>query len=218
LNFSSYYKYLKSAILFFYFVNVISGGSIKNDFTYRQNESMKNSYHYHFDVVDKPYYVSRTVHNLNRSKRQVTLPLKLNLQKSGKSKQSPYVKAAIGNVTGMIMGGLFGGIMSTGIFGNPDDGLYNVGLFITGMYSGGIIGAATGTTIALRTGIKSRDCFKIFLYSLAPHLVHAGLVVNNLKNNKSIDEPAIVYSIGFSIPLSVILPIWEYKKLILRNK
>jgi len=130
--------------------------------------------------------------------------------------KNPYFKATTGNLSGMIIGGIIGGFVTAKAFASdtrdkPYAGLDNIGYVGFGVYTGSIIGAATGTTIALGSGLTMQEKGIIFSMSIAPHLVHYGILLND-KTAPAHSKPFKV-SFGISFPLSIALPAY-YKKCI----
>jgi hypothetical protein len=141
------------------------------------------------------------------------------------SPQSIYLKATIGNLTGMVIGGV-SGVAISGYFwrkahpninnaSHPDVGLSSIPYILTGFFSGGMLGSAIGTTIALRSGMTNIERLKIFTISLTPYFVPLTLMLSDLKGDDRKRHPTLFrITLGVSIPLSVCLPAWEYKRLL----
>jgi gas vesicle protein len=138
--------------------------------------------------------------------------------------RSPLVKATIGNSTGMAIGGIIGGITALRIWGidatdNPDAGLGNVFIMAAGMYYGGVFGAATGTTIALKKGLSQHERIKTFLLSLAPHLLPSRLIMSGLGiNDQRRSSTLLKVTFVVSFPLSIGLPAIYYHNLMKKRK
>lgn len=133
-----------------------------------------------------------------------------------------YKRAILGNIIGIAAGSLLGAFIMpvvwqpiTGVRIEP--GLGAMGVVLAGMYGGGIIGAATGTTISLRSGITNWERIKIFSLSLAPHLIHAGIVISQVKDTNILTRTNITI-VAISIPLSAIIPALEYNRIIKTKK
>ena len=130
--------------------------------------------------------------------------------------KNPYFKATTGNLSGFALGAIVGGIIFSAIDqtetkGNPDASLKALGVLAMGAYTGGIIGSATGTTIALGSGLTMQEKGIIFSMSIAPHLVHYGILLND--KTAPAHSKSFKVSFGISFPLSIALPAY-YKKCI----
>lgn len=132
-------------------------------------------------------------------------------------KKKPLLRSAIGNIAGLALGAIAGGFISSSIIStdtksNPDASLRALSIWAMGAYTGGIIGSATGSTIALGSGLSFKEKGILFSTSLAPHIVHYGILLTD-KNSLSHSKPFKI-SFCISIPLSITLPSFYYKKVI----
>jgi len=126
--------------------------------------------------------------------------------------KKPYIRSIVGNLTGFTLGAIVGSITGGALYTKGKYGVGNVIILGYSAYTGAVIGSAAGSTIALGKGLSIKEKSIIFSFSLAPHLVNYGILLND--KNAPAHSKSFKVSFGISFPLSIRLPAFYYKKFI----